>query len=148
MIGTDWILWQEIVLLIVFSRLKHETHVKYSTVWGLRGQFRYQKNFFETFFQKSASIVLLGLIRRTNQMFKIWPYFLDWSLFGIRCFKCWIKVNLTLLGNKLRMLWEWSQAQMWTVEKVFVFVLEFHAIRFCSLKTRCYPQKSDLVWRP
>ena len=49
MIGTDWILWQEIVLLIVFSRLKHETHVEYSTVWGLRGHFKYKKNFLRHF---------------------------------------------------------------------------------------------------
>ena len=66
MIGTDWILWQEIGLLIVFYRLKHETHVEYSTVWGLWGHFRYQKNCFETFFQKSASTVLSGLIWRTD----------------------------------------------------------------------------------
>ena len=50
MIGTDWILRQEIVLLIIFSRLKHETHVEYSTVWGSRCHFRYQKIFFEKFF--------------------------------------------------------------------------------------------------
>ena len=66
MIGTDWILWQEIGLLIVFSRLKHETHVEYSTVWGLRGHFRYRKKFFDTFFKKSASIVLSGLIWSTD----------------------------------------------------------------------------------
>ena len=66
MTGTDWILWQEIGLVIVFSRLKHETHVEYSTVWGLRGHFRYQKNFFETFYQKSAFTVLSGLIWRTD----------------------------------------------------------------------------------
>ena len=51
MTGTDWILWQEIGLVIVFSRLKHETHVEYSTVWGLRGHFRYQKNFLRHFFK-------------------------------------------------------------------------------------------------
>ena len=49
MIGTDWILWQEIGLLIVFYRLKHETHVEYSTVWGLWGHFRYQKKFLRHF---------------------------------------------------------------------------------------------------
>ena len=51
MTGTDWILWQEIGLVIVFSRLKHETHVEYSTVWGLRGHFRYQKKFLRHFFK-------------------------------------------------------------------------------------------------
>ena len=44
-IGTNCILWQEISLGIVFYRLKHETHVEYSTVLGLRGHFKYPKFF-------------------------------------------------------------------------------------------------------
>ena len=51
MIGTDWILWQEISRLIVFYRLKHETHVEYSTFLGLWGHFRYQKKFLRHFFK-------------------------------------------------------------------------------------------------
>ena len=42
---------RKLALLSFSPDLKHEMHVEYSTVWGLRGHFRYQKKFFGTFFQ-------------------------------------------------------------------------------------------------
>ena len=61
-----------------FYRLKHETHVEYSTVLGLRGHFEYQKNFIEGSNQKSASTVLSGMFWRIKNIYTSWSYLLKW----------------------------------------------------------------------